>query len=150
MKKFILTAFVAVAVATSAFSADFKDVSKISKRILYNFSSEFSDANDVTWTLRPTFAKASFILENKRVDAFYDFDGTMIGTSKAVTIDQMPVNVKRVFAKKYADYTVKETIHFEGADESAFFISAANSNRSIVLKVSHQGLVSLFSSEKKS
>ncbi len=144
MKKLFLSALLMVALATSSFA----DVNKINGRILNNFNSAFSEASNVQWTLKETFAKATFISDNEKMEAFYDLNGEMIGTSRAVTIEHMPTNVKREFAKKYADYVIKEMIRFDGMDETAFYISAENEKKSIIFKVSDAGTVSIFKTGK--
>ena len=157
MKKLFLSALLAVSLFSSAFATDentkaaeeTKKEKQINVRTLHNFRTEFGNLANVQWTTRADFSRASFVYNNENMEAFFDVHGELIGTSKAVTIDQMPVNVKRVFAKKYAAYTVKETIRFDGIDESAYYISAENGAKSVVLKVSVSGGISLFSSAKK-
>jgi hypothetical protein len=77
------------------------------------------------------------------MQAFYDFKGTLIGTSHAVSLEALPARAKRALAKKYGDYTVKEAIQFENDDEIAYFISASKENASVILKVA-DGQVSVF------
>ncbi|TDH20897.1 hypothetical protein EXU57_21130 [Segetibacter sp. 3557_3] len=157
MKKLTLSLLLAVTIFTSAFATDeikkanaeTKKVVQVNVRTLHTFRSEFGNPNDVEWSLKPDFARASFTVNNERLEAFFDVRGELIGTSKAVTIDQMPVNVKRVFAKRYADYTVKETIRFDGVDESSYYISAENGSKSVILKVSVTGGVSLYQARNK-
>lgn len=157
MKKLFLSALLAVSIFSSAFATDentkaaegTEKEQQVNVRTLHNFITEFGNLSNVQWTSRADFARATFVYNNESMEAFFDIHGEMIGTSKAVTIDQMPVNVKRVFAKKYADYNIKETIRFDGINESAYYISAENGAKSVVLKVSVSGGVSLFSSVKK-
>ena len=68
--------------------------------------------------------------------------GKFIGTNQAITLEDLPVNAKRAFAKKYEGYTVKEAIRFEGSQESAYYISAENEKGSVILKVDDYGLIS--------
>jgi hypothetical protein len=44
---------------------------------------------------------------------------------------------------------VKEAIRFDATDETAYFISAEDEARSLILKVSAEGMVSVYKSVKK-
>ncbi len=157
MKKLALSVLLAVSIFSSSFAADetkkaadeSKKATQVNVRTLHTFRTAFGNLTDVEWSTKPDFARASFTYNNERIEAFFDLRGELIGTSKAVTIDQMPVNVKRVFAKRYADYTIKETIRFDGVDESSYYISAENGTKSVILKVSVTGGVSLYQAARK-
>ena len=69
------------------------------------------------------------------MEAFYNVDGEISGTSKAITLEDLPVNAKRSFAKRFNGYTVKEIIHFDGTEETAYYISAENDKETVILKV---------------
>lgn len=137
MKKLFIAALLTVTVATSAFTADEK---KINTKIIENFKTEFADADNVQWSLKETYARATFFLNGKKTDAYYDLEGEAIGTSEAITLNNLPLHAKRTFAKKYSDYTVKEAIKFQGTGETAYFISAENDKQSVILKVTGAGI----------
>ena len=137
MKKLLIAAVLTVSVATTAFTADEK---KIDSRIRENFKSEYAEAGNVKWSMKPTYVRATFELNGKQSDVYYSLDGETIGTSQKITLDKLPVHAKRTFAKRYADYTVKEAIKFDGKDETAYFISAENDKQSVILKVTDAGI----------
>ena len=140
MKKLLISAVLTVLIATSSFAANGKE---LNSKVVSNFSMEFKNAKNVTWKSTENFVKASFILNDKSMAAFYDLDGNMIGTSTDIAIDDLPTNAKRAFAKKYAEYTVKEAIQFEGVEETAYYIAAESENQTLLLKVSVEGFVSV-------
>ena len=140
MKKLLITAVLTVLIATSSFAAD---VNELNSKVVSNFSVEFKNAKNVTWKSTENFVKASFILDDKSMAAFYDLDGNMIGTTSNIAIDDLPTNAKRVFAKKYGEYTVKEAIQFDGVEETAYYISAESEKQTLLLKVSVEGFVSV-------
>jgi len=145
MKKLFIATLLAVTVATSAFSAEIKVSNAIEKK----FKVEFKDASNVSWSMASEYAKATFVLDDVRMEAFYTQDGDMIGASRAISIDELPVVAKRTFVKKYDGYTVKEAILFEGADETAYFISAENDQESVIVKVTDNSQISTFKRTKK-
>ncbi len=145
MKKLFTAALLAVTLTISAFAAD---VNKVSDKTMAHFNREFEDAQHVTWTVKPSFVKASFIKDNQRVEAFYDPSGELIGCSRAIDLNNLPTGAKRAFAKKYADYTVKEAIQFDGVDETHYYISAENDKQSVILKVAN-GFLSVYKKTNK-
>jgi opacity protein-like surface antigen len=147
MKKIFFAALIATTVFTSAFAADTK---KISARILHNFKYEYSNAADVNWTLRPNFAKASFTMDGKPTEAFYDLNGELIGTSEPITLNDLPVSAKRAIAKRYAGYDITEAIRFDGKAENAYYISAENEKEKVIVRVGEDEVVTVFDRTKKS
>jgi hypothetical protein len=137
MKKLFFAALLTVTVATSAFSADEK---KVNVNILRAFESEFTEANNVQWNVKSEYIKASFEVDGKKADAFYSHDGEYLGSSSKIVLEDLPVQAKRTFAKKYADYTVLEAIKFNGTEETAYFVSAENEKQSVVLKITNGGV----------
>ncbi|HKG67320.1 MAG TPA: hypothetical protein VKA92_00510 [Segetibacter sp.] len=139
MKKLFISALLAITVAASSFAAEGNNVSYTVRN---NFSSQFKKASDVQWTSGENYTKATFVLDNVRTEALYSAEGELIGTNQAITLEELPVNAKRAFAKKYEGYTVKEAIRFEGSQESAYYISAENEKGSVILKVEDSGSMS--------
>jgi len=146
MKKLFIAALLAISVASSAFAADVATVKAI---VLNNFKHDFERATEVSWKANSDYAKATFILDHQKMEVFYNSDGDIIGTSKAISLDELPVKAKRTFAQKFDGYTVKEAIRFEGNEDAAYFISAENEKESVVLKVADNSQVSIFKKDKK-
>jgi hypothetical protein len=145
MKKYLLAAFVVATFATSAFAEPIK----VNRLALASFASEFKKASDVSWSTAGEFIKVTFVADKQRMEAFYTLSGEKIGTSTGISIDELPLNAKRAFAKKYNTYNVKESILFEGTDENAYFIKAENDTEEVIVKVSGSGSVSVFKRTKK-
>lgn len=131
MKKLFMAALLCVTLAASAFAKDTKKMSAIAIR---NFNIEFTKASEVNWTSTKNFLKATFVLDGEKMNAFYNQDGEKIGTSKAITIDELPVKTKRALAKDFGGYTVNEAIEFSTTDEVANYISVENEHEFVVLK----------------
>ncbi|HEX8333088.1 MAG TPA: hypothetical protein VF622_10720 [Segetibacter sp.] len=145
MKKLIIAALLTITVATSVFASDEK---KLNVNVLRSFETQFEDAEKVKWSSNSKYIKASFEVNGKKTDAFYNLDGEYIGCTKKITLEDLPVNAKRTFAKKYSDYTVKEAIKFDGTEETAYFVSAENDKQSLILKITGAG-VSVFKKTSK-
>jgi hypothetical protein len=141
MKKIFFSALFFVSLITSAFAST---TNAIDERAGYDFRLRFGNASNVSWTVKTDFTQVDFDLNGKRVSAFYDFEGELIGTAQKISLEELPVNAKRNFAKKYGAATVLEAIKFETPTEAAYFISAESENKSEIIKVSESGAVSVF------
>ncbi|CAA9493320.1 MAG: hypothetical protein AVDCRST_MAG96-1616 [uncultured Segetibacter sp.] len=103
----------------------------------------------MSWVITNDYTKAAFTADNTKVEVFYNFDGNIIGTSRSISLSELPVNSKRSFAKQFTGYNVKEAIRFEGFDETVYYISGENEKESVILKVNQHNQVSLFKKTKK-
>lgn len=146
MKNLFLTSILVAALATSAFATG---ESNINYFILNNFRLDYRGATNVEWVARPNYAKATFMYNNQKTEAFYNTNGQLIASSKAIKLDELPVSAKRAFAKKYEGYTVKEAIEFVEKDEVNYYVSAENDKEKVVIKVDENDLISTFSKTKK-
>lgn len=137
MKNLIIAALLSVSLATTAFAAPAKEMGASS-----SFQSDFKGATNVTWKTTSNFVKASFLLNNVRMEAFYDFEGNMIAKSSAISIDQLPQNAKATLDSKYVNYKVVESVSIDGPEETAFYVSVKNENETLILKVDQFGAIS--------
>jgi len=148
MKKVLFAVLITVSLVSSSFAtAPVKEV-KVGSRVAYALSSNFGNVSNVKWDVKPNFAKATFVYNDVETQAFFELDGNFIGSSHAISLESLPTITKRTFAKKYSGYTVKEAIHFDGADQSAYYISAENEKQSVILKVVN-GSIEVFKSTLK-
>ena len=146
MKNLFILALLAISISTSAFATG---ENKVGSVVLNSFKVDFKGAKEVSWSSRTGYAKAAFKLDNREMEVFYKSDGSIFAVSKKIELDELPVDAKRSFAKRYEGYTVKEAIAFESADEDAFYISAENEKESVILKVDqHESLYRLKTSKR--
>ncbi|TDH23036.1 hypothetical protein EXU57_18425 [Segetibacter sp. 3557_3] len=137
MKKILIATLVSVMFISSAFA---KKVSVVNSQALRSFRSDFAGATNVKWTSMDTYSWVSFSMKNEQVRAYYDTDGSLIGTGKSIQMDQLPTASKRAFAKRYSDYNVNEIMEFTAEYETAYFISATNEKETVILKLEAAGI----------
>jgi hypothetical protein len=143
MKKLFITALAAIAIGTSAFAAP----ASISKKVNAHFRSSFSNASEISWTKTEKFNKASFLIDNEKIEAFYDTYGDLIGTSKSIQFDKLPKSAIETITSKYTfpDYQVLECIEFVNADnEKNYYVSMDKNDATVVLEITKKGMVSLY------
>ncbi len=147
MKKILLIAIATVAVFANANATDGNEVSSV---ISQSFYKEYAEAENVQWSLNDDFVKASFVLNGESVDAYYDYNGAIVGSSKKIALDKLPSKALRSFTKKYPfpSYNLKECIEFTNAgdDETNYFISLDDilSNTRVIIRIAPDGNISLF------
>ncbi len=139
-----MTALIALAIGSTANASS----GSISNKVNTHFTTHFTKAKEVSWKTDDQFAKASFVMDNEKVEVFYDLDGEMIGTSKNVAFDKLPKAAIETLTSEYTypEYQIKECIEFVNADkEKNFYVSFASATGTIVLEISQTGHVRLFS-----
>jgi hypothetical protein len=55
------------------------------------FRAEFTTATDIRWQEENQVAIATFNLNHSTVEAFFDLDGTLLGTARFLKFDELPV-----------------------------------------------------------
>jgi hypothetical protein len=148
MKKLFILALIAIATGTSAFAGP----SLISTKVSEHFTASFSKAKNVSWNTNSKFDQVTFQLNNETLNAFYDKDGSLIGTSKSVNFEKLPKSALETLTTKYTypNYQLKECIEFVSAtNEKNYYVSFDKKDEKIVLEITKSGVVSLFDRTKK-
>jgi hypothetical protein len=133
MKKFkiVLTAIVML-LAASSFATEPEKVTAVVKAA---FENDFSKATQVSWEKSDDFYFASFTLNNVNVDAAYTEKGELIGTSRRITAEQMPLSISLAIAEKYEGYLVHKPVvelTFEGV--TRYYVTVSNQSQALKLK----------------
>jgi hypothetical protein len=148
MKKLFILALIAIATGTSAFAGP----SSISTKVSEHFTASFSKAKNVSWNTTSKFDKVTFQLNNETVNAFYDKDGDLIGTSKTVNFEKLPKSALETLTTKYTypDYQLKECIEFTSStNEKNYYVSFDKKDEKVVVEITKGGMVSVFDRTKK-
>lgn len=145
MKKILFTALTAVSVFSGVFA---KDKNVVSDKVITAFENEFQKATNVSWVSAPTFTQASFTLDGKEMNAFYDIFNEMIGTSQKASFENLSERAKQKIAKKYSDYTITEVITFKCEEGNCYYVSAQNGLQKLILKVVNDMVVVFQKSNK--
>ncbi len=133
------------------------DVSTVARN---NFSSDFKDAKNVEWKRVDTYDKASFTTKDgKKMSAFYDFDGKLVGTTQFKTFADVPENGQKDIKKNYKDYTIGQVVFYDDnenndtdmilygvqfEDQDNYFVELTKGTNKIVVQVNPTGEVFFF------
>lgn len=143
-----MMALIALATGTSAFAAP----RTISNKVTEHFSASFKNAKNVTWKSNDRFDKVSFMLAGEQVDAFYDVEGDLIGTSKTIGFEKLPKSALELITTKYTfpEHQLKDCIEFTSSNnEKNYYVSFEKKNETLVLEITKAGVVSVFARNKK-
>lgn len=138
MKKFktVLTAIVML-LSVSAFATEPEKVTPVVKAA---FENDFSRASKVSWEKADDFYFASFTFNNLVVDAAYTEAGVLIGTSRRITAEQMPLSISLAIAERYAGYQVDKAVTeltYEGV--TRYYVTISNESQKLKLKCLSNG-----------
>ena len=148
MKKFktVLTAIVML-LSISSFAMEPAKVSPVVKAA---FENDFSRASKVSWEKADDFYFASFTLSNLVVDAAYTEAGALIGTSRRITAEQMPLSISLAIAERYEGYQVDKSVvelTFEGV--TRYYVTVSNESQQLKLKCLGNGELEVDRKTKK-
>jgi hypothetical protein len=141
MKKLFIATLIVVAAGTSAFAADGK---KENYKVKNNFEAQFAGAQDVSWTNKENYLKASFTMQDEKVEAFYGTDGDLIAVSRQVDPKALPLGAISKIRKEFASFRITDTIEFEQDGDKCYYVSLEDGNRKQILQVSLYGSVSIY------
>jgi hypothetical protein len=141
MKKIILPVVALLITCSGLFAMD---ISKVGYRVLNNFEASYPGAEDVNWTVKPAFTKASFSIDGESFEAFYSSNGNFIGVSKKVDLKALPKKAVKQIQQKYAEYKIVETVLFDFDGQSNYFVSLEKNGVKKILEVTLGGTVSKY------
>ena len=132
------------------------EVSDLTKN---NFASDFPDAKNVDYVRTNEFDEVFFKEGNKNLNAYYDADNKLVGTTQEISFTDLPANAQKEILKKYAGYSIASVIKFDDNesnetdmimygttldDTDNYFVELKNDSKSTVVKVDPSGEVFFF------
>lgn len=132
---------------------------KVSNVSMKNFKIDFSKASDVKWVRTTSYDIATFLLKGKELKAYYDSDGSLVGTTQYKTIEDLPEKGQKILRNKYKDYSIGKIMFFnnndinrspmllwgtEIVDQSSYFVELANGSKKLIVYVDPGGNVKPF------
>ena len=116
------------------------DSDNVNARVKTAFIKDFAAASDVSRGKSSEFYFATFTLNHVEVNAAYNEQGELLGTSRALESSQLPLSVSLAIAKKYDGYDVsKKVLELTFEDETRYYVTVVNSTHILKLKCSANG-----------
>jgi hypothetical protein len=146
--KTVLTAIVMLW-SFSSFATD-PEPDKVTPVVKMAFENDFAKASAVKWAKTEDFYFASFLLNNVKVDAAYTETGELIGTSRIILANQMPLSISVALAEKYKGYQVDDAVtELTFASATRYYVTVSNEKQLLRLKCLNDGVIEVESKTKK-
>ena len=128
------------------------------------FTADFPGAIDISYERSKWFDEVNFTLNGVRQKAYYDINSELVGTTHKELYSDIPLSAQNDIKKWWGNYQVKEVILFHDNEENDsdmimfgqafedadnYFVSLEKGAKTIVLKVSPQGIVSYYTQIRK-
>lgn len=140
-----------------------EDKNEVSYRTTQQFAEDFPNAKNVIFEKTKNYDEVIFTSDRKKLQAYYGYDGQLIGTTHKEKFSALPIIAQREIKKRYKDYAVDEVTLFHDnenndadmmlfgtlfEDADNYFVSLKKENHEVVVKVNTFGEVSYFTEMK--
>lgn len=132
-KKFMIITTVVLLQFSVGFAQDGKAVPNEISNELHR---EFKNVTDVQWKTTSNYYKASFTADANPIEAFYSFEGKLIGLSRKISVEQMPLSLVREVKEKWAAYSVTDLFELLTDRGTEYFITFKNEKETKTYKSS--------------
>ena len=120
IKRIIFSFVFLFAVITSARSAEDPG---INEAVQASFEKEFAGAELIRWTDVGEYMKATFILSDRRTEAYFREDGQLEGSVRSLFYNQLPLIVMTSFDKKYSGAEVWDIFEINNSQGTTYRIT---------------------------
>ncbi|MDQ3844326.1 MAG: hypothetical protein M3342_09975 [Bacteroidota bacterium] len=126
--------FIALTMLATIFTkTSFANEDKVTPAVLQSFHNTFHTTN-VEWTVSKNLYKAQFSMNGSVVTAFYDSEGTLIATTRNITLMQIPVTLQTALKRDYKNMWVTDLLEVANEDGTEYYITVENADSKIILK----------------
>jgi hypothetical protein len=130
MKKLIL--LILIVVTTQLSFAN--DAPATTSSVVKTFNRNFYTATDVQWQHSEAYEKASFLLNNQFMDAYYTPGGELLAVIRNITSDQLPLKLLLDLKKNYSALWISELIEVVNGSNDEYYITLENGDEKLTLK----------------
>ncbi|HMC86056.1 MAG TPA: hypothetical protein VKI61_11045 [Chitinophagaceae bacterium] len=139
MKKIIIALTISAALLSSV--ATYAAVTNPDISVKQAFAKEFTQVKDVEWTTigKEGVYEAKFTFNNESVSAFFTEEGEFLGTTRQITISQLPIIVVTELNKQYAGVRIATIFEYSKKDGPSYYITLISEKGSKIIKASSNG-----------
>lgn len=121
MKTRVLIITTALLMSFSAIFAN--DIKPVPKSIVNELNREFKEISNLQWKTTDNYYKASFIDNGQPLEAFYSYEAKLIGVSKVIKLNQLPMNLAKEAKEKGAPNQVTQLFELLTERGTEYFIT---------------------------
>jgi hypothetical protein len=128
-KKISLLAITAVIMTTGIFAKPIEP--GVNDKVLVAFTKHFEGVKDITWNKTEQYIKANFVKDGQPLSAYFNSNGELIGVSKNILSQQLPLKLNLELKKVIADGWITELFEFTDGQTTTYFMTVENSNQKV-------------------
>ena len=137
MKKFFVTAVLAVALVSASFAAD---IVKVNSRIQSAFHKEFVSAFNPTWeSVGSGIFHVTFLQNGEVMDAYFNEDAELISFARYVSVEQLPLLINKSIQENFKGSTITQIQEMVVIDETSYIVTLEKDQKTIVARVFSTG-----------
>lgn len=152
MKKLVVSLVMFLSVIGVSIASDGSTKStKVNYRVAETFKKEFDGAKSVKWELikGKDIYQATFVYNNERMNAYFDVDGGLIATGRFISVDNLPLLVRKNVFQKYGEYKIQEVAEYATENETSYLVVVENEKTKLLIRAYNNGSTYVFKKEKK-
>ena len=130
MKK--LVSLIAIVLTTQLSFAS--DLPFAGSSVIRSFDKNFHMATEVEWQHTEAYEKASFLLDNQFMNAYYAPGGELIAVVRNITSDQLPLKLLLELKKNYPGLWISELFEVVNGSNDEYYITLENADEKLILK----------------
>lgn len=131
-------------------------VSDISKA---SFLTDFGNIQNVAWVRGENYDEATFKKDGRTLTAFYDSDGNLVGTTRVMKFNEIPVMVQKNIMKVYKNAKPGKVVFYDDNEPNttdmilygtqfdypdSYFVELTQGNKTFIVDCDTEGNVEFF------
>jgi hypothetical protein len=121
----------------------------VNAQVINSFKKDFAAAQNVQWSNGKDFVKATFTLNEHVVYAYYSEKGELLGVTRNITPNQLPMNLMNDVKRNYGQYWVADLFEIAANGETTYYITLENGDQKLILKSVGTNGWDVFKKERK-
>jgi uncharacterized membrane protein affecting hemolysin expression len=125
-------------ISMSSFANEEKNTTDVvvSSSVLKSFQDAFKNAVEVTWSVSDNFTKASFVMNDQHVSAFYSTNGELLAVTRNISSLQLPLALQTNLKQRTGDFWISELIEVSNDNGTSYYVTLESADTKLVLKSS--------------
>lgn len=126
--------FITLAIAITSLVAFAAEENVVSANVLSAFNKEFTGAKEVSWVANADYYRATFIYNNQYISAFYDKSGSLMGLTRNISSQTLPLKLQTGLRNDYADYWISDLFEVSNNEGTQYYITVEKADIKLVLR----------------
>lgn len=147
-KKIAGLALLALILTTTTFAKNIDD-KQVNNKVVTAFNQKFTQASDLKWNVTANYVEATFKMNDQFMFAYFTETGELLGISRNILVNQLPINLQADIKKVYAGSWVTELFELAKDGETTYYITLENADQKVSLKSADGNSWSTYKKVKK-